>query len=1112
MGRTIKLATITAALAILIAAAALGVMAWPTANTARAEEPKSVTNISVDTSTPGQAEISWDAVAGARDYRVVFAKSADDYVTWSDPSGNKFPSSSSVTLSGLDKGQSYKLKVRARFNGASSGPWSSQNTFTVASDPPPPTAQPTPEPTQEPTPQPTPEPTQEPTAQPTPEPTQEPTPQPTPEPTPQPEPPAAPTGLTSTAIAHDSVSLAWDDPADSSITGYAILRRNVGEDDPGQFTTIVDDTGSNATSYTDTTPEAETKYVYRVKAMNPDGQSGWSNYVNVDTPEEPDPPAKPTGLSASAVAGSSATLSWTDPADDTITGYRILRRNRDGATYGGDDGASTFTVITEDTGSADASHTDSSVQPGTRYVYKVRAKNSAGLSPESDALDITTTPAAPAGLNVPHTTASRVTLAWDDPDDQSITGYQYRSQETGSTAWQPGWTDVPSSDPYTTRYRVTGLTENTSHTFEIRAVNEGGPGAAAQASGTPAPQVPVAPWDASYSIFDTTATFFWDNPEDPSITKYQLRYRQSGQTSWNPDWSDVASSSSSTVNHAVEDLAEGSAYDFELRAVNGMGPGPASAPSLITFTTVVTVVSLPVPAAPANLEANDGVTVVLLYWDHTDDSSVEKYQYRYREEDATTWEPDWTDVPGSDAETTSHYVTGLTNATTYTFEVRAVNSAGDGETSSAAATPRSALVLRQMGMNEDHDLISTVNWSADLTMGQGQFSYRPTGSTRRTYWVSGFDSNIRLGALSNNPFRAHGNDYTITDLHVVYYDGDDDALLIIRPGGGRLGQNVTLEIESSGLGNQRLAISDAEWEHLTGSHVWTIPVGRLLINDLTGVSAGSRYTVRLRSDPNIEPMLDETPDDPDPVYIDTVWNSVMTVGSFTTGTTKNIGYGLLVLGTLPNRGFTLNGTRQIISTIAQTYTNYGRSDQQLNIRLQPGPQLPDGSVLFIGTEHLAISDSIWETTDHTHNWTRPSNEPEWAIDSTINLRLDAPLNGPSGDPITAKLTVGAGWSDDYHLVRHERSEDWFSVELENNRLYRFRINQPSKRGPILWWGIDPRGILVQSGGQTYNSQWITIDTRKGSRSAGTYLFRVSNFGTYLKNPIMYYQVRVDRVS
>ena len=48
----------------------------------------------------------------------------------------------------------------------------------------------------------------------------------------------------------------------------------------------------------------------------------------------------------------------------------------------------------------------------------------------------------------------------------------------------------------------------------------------------------------------------------------------------------------------------------------------------------------------------------------------------------------WIDVRNSDASTTKHVVTGLTNGTTYRFEVRAVNSSGGGlESNELSAVP-----------------------------------------------------------------------------------------------------------------------------------------------------------------------------------------------------------------------------------------------------------------------------------------------------------------------------------------------------------------------------------------------------------------------------------------
>ena len=100
--------------------------------------------------------------------------------------------------------------------------------------------------------------------------------------------PGRPQGLTGT-VAHDAVSLTWDDPDDAGITGYQILRRNRAVAAQGQFQVHVEDTGSAATSYVDRDVEPETRYGYRIKARNAGGLSKRSVYFNADTPAAPDP-------------------------------------------------------------------------------------------------------------------------------------------------------------------------------------------------------------------------------------------------------------------------------------------------------------------------------------------------------------------------------------------------------------------------------------------------------------------------------------------------------------------------------------------------------------------------------------------------------------------------------------------------------------------------------------------------------------------------------------------------------------------------------------------------------------------------------------------------------
>ena len=189
------------------------------------------------------------------------------------------------------------------------------------------------------------------------------------------EPPAKPTGL-ATTVSHNTVTLTWANPNDDSITGYVILRRDKDIHDEGIFLTVAPDTGSAETTYIDASIEPERRYVYRIKAINAGGVSERSSWVRAYTPAVPDPapeaPARPTGLSA-AVSHDSVTLSWANPNDGSITGYVILRRDKD---LQPEDG--TFFTVVSDTGSAGTTYTDDTAEPDKRYVYRIKAINEHG--------------------------------------------------------------------------------------------------------------------------------------------------------------------------------------------------------------------------------------------------------------------------------------------------------------------------------------------------------------------------------------------------------------------------------------------------------------------------------------------------------------------------------------------------------------------------------------------------------------------------------------------------------------------------------------------------------------------------------------------------------------
>ena len=147
-------------------------------------------------------------------------------------------------------------------------------------------------------------------------------------------PPAAPRWAPGTA-SHDTVTLLWAGPQDDSITGYRILRRESTANGPGQFVAIVEDTVSRDTAYSDDTVEPERFYVYRVHAISPQGVSGPSPDLPVDTDAAPvvatqeSMPADPKSPSslAAGLTGGRVVLTWDAPAEDagSVTGYEILR-------------------------------------------------------------------------------------------------------------------------------------------------------------------------------------------------------------------------------------------------------------------------------------------------------------------------------------------------------------------------------------------------------------------------------------------------------------------------------------------------------------------------------------------------------------------------------------------------------------------------------------------------------------------------------------------------------------------------------------------------------------------------------------------------------------------
>ena len=388
--------------------------------------------------------------------------------------------------------------------------------------------------------------------------------------------PDKPKGLDATA-SHGQVILSWNDPGDDSITGYVILRRVRVNDQGGDFSVLVANTESAATTYTDDTVAASTTYTYRIKAINEHGTSERSRWSHVDTPAPP-VPDKPTGLDATASHGQ-VVLTWNDPNDESITGYVILRRVRVND-QGGD-----FTELVANTGSAATTYTDDTVAASTTYTYRIKAINGHGSSERSRWVHVDTLAAPEPAGNNPATGAPAIagtpqvgeTLTVDTSGIADEDGLE---NATFSYQWLADGTAISGAAANT--YTPVGADEGKPITVQVNFTDDAGndetltsaaTGAVAAAEPTEPPDKPTG-LDAAATHNQVVLT--WRDPNDDSITGYVIlrRIRVNDQGG---DFTElVADTGSAAATYTDNNVAASTTYTYRIKAINAAGTSERS--------------------------------------------------------------------------------------------------------------------------------------------------------------------------------------------------------------------------------------------------------------------------------------------------------------------------------------------------------------------------------------------------------------------------------------------------------------------------------------------------------------------------------------------------------
>ena len=294
-------------------------------------------------------------------------------------------------------------------------------------------------------------------------------------------------------------------------------------------------------------------------------------------------PVRPSGLAA-AVSGETVVLSWEPPTGFALLfDYRILREAPE---LGGNE-----PVVSTDTGNSATSYTDSDVEPGVLYRYRVQAANYWNqLSPASEAVEIRI-PQPDAVANTPATglptisgipqvgqtlTASVTAIADRDGLDDAAYAYQWLADNaaiTGATA-----------AAYTLTSGEQGKTVNVAVTFTDDAGNAESLTSAATAAvkpaNTPATGQPTISGTALVGETLTADTSGID--EEDGLTNVSFSYQ------WMAD--DVGIAGATAASYTLTSSEEGKAIKVRVSFTDDAGNEES-----LTSAATAAVASPPTP-------------------------------------------------------------------------------------------------------------------------------------------------------------------------------------------------------------------------------------------------------------------------------------------------------------------------------------------------------------------------------------------------------------------------------------------------------------------------------------------------------------------------------------
>jgi len=462
--------------------------------------------------------------------------------------------------------------------------------------------------------------------------------------TPDTQAPGAPGNINITNLSPTSFNLTWSASTDNvGVTGYDVYIGGI------KFNaSLVTTTSFSATGLT-----PSTTYAIYVVARDAANNTTNSSTMSVTTPAPPDttPPSAPGGLGANNTTQNATTLTWTASSDNIgVTGYDVYRNGI----------KITGSAVTATTYNA------SGLAAATTYSFYVIARDAAGnVSPASNIAEITTpdtqSPTSPGNLAISSLSQVSLTLNWTaSTDNVGVTAYEI-SQDNILVATLPAGA---------VSYNITGLTENTTYAYSIQALDGAdnhSPAVVVSATTLPPPDVeaPSAPTGLIViNLTQVSASIGWIAANDNTgVTGYDVYI----------NGTKVNSSLVTTTAFTANNLLASTTYNIVVVARDAAGNQSVNSETLTLTTPDTQAPSAPGGLSSSNLTAS---TVTLTWTAATDNVGVAGYDIFQN----------GIKINASPVTVLSYAVTGLSQATSYSFLVKASDAAGNTSAASISIT------------------------------------------------------------------------------------------------------------------------------------------------------------------------------------------------------------------------------------------------------------------------------------------------------------------------------------------------------------------------------------------------------------------------------------------